>query len=454
MTMPGQVRAAERLGPSKGMERLARGLRALFAALRRLGIPPAAAMSEVDLRSNAYGLSYAVLATLWQKRSGATAWDEVYRRWEAGWPAARDVEPQLYGRFAADDRWRLLTDNAESFRVRGELFASAKRTIDIATYYLQADETSWWAAKSLAECAGRGVRVRILADGMATSRKAYEEPAVAEVVRRLRAVGVDYRLFRDRARPYDASHRKLLLVDGETLLTGGRNFADHYSGDEWRDIDVWLQGPGVAAAQALFDESFAAVDGYPGGATPRGILQSTTPASVAENGSFRYLLQCLRASERTFDIENAYYINHSAIFRQIVAARERGVRVRIFTNSAESNDLDFTNYRIYLGFADLLRAGVEVYLRQGRGRTLHGKYFVGDGEWVGFGSSNLDYYSPRFCGEAGLQVRDPSFAAALTEWFEAGLQEAARLQHPAEAEAVIRRQSVGRVFDRWFRDIQ
>ncbi len=411
-------------------------------------------MSDVDLRSNAYGLSYAVLATLWQKRQRAPAWDEVYRRWEDGWPAAREIEPHLYGSFAADDQWRLLTDNAESFRVRGELFASARRTIDVATYYLQADETSWWAAKRLADCAARGVRVRILADGTATARKAYEEPAVAEVVRHLRAAGVDYRLFRDRARPYDASHRKLLLVDGETLLTGGRNFADHYSGDEWRDIDLLLQGPSVTAAQALFDESFAAVDGYAGGVTPRGILQSTTPASLAENRSFRYLLQCLRASEQTFDIENAYYINHPAIYRQIAAARERGVRVRIFTNSAESNDLDFTNYRIYLGFADLLRAGVELYLRRGRGRTLHCKYFVGDGEWVGFGSSNLDYYSPRFCGEAGLQVRDTRFGAALTQWFEAGLHDAERLSDPAEAEAVIRRQSVGRVFDRWFRDIQ
>ena len=108
-------------------------------------------------------------------------------------------------------------------------------------------------AKRLADCANRGVKVRVLADGMAMARKLFERPELARLVAGLRETGVDFRLFHDAERPYDASHRKMLIADGEILVTGGRNFADHYSGPEWRDIDIMLTGPSLAAAQALFE---------------------------------------------------------------------------------------------------------------------------------------------------------------------------------------------------------
>ena len=311
-------------------------------------------------------------------------------------------------------------------------------------------------AKQLADCANRGVKVRVLADGMAMARKLFERPELARLVAGLRETGVDFRLFHDAERPYDASHRKMLIADGEILVTGGRNFADHYSGPEWRDIDIMLTGPSLAAAQALFECTFDAAGGY--GAVPDGsggsIYYPTTPAAIGANSGFLYFLQCIRACRATLDIENAYYINHPLLFESLAEARRRNVRVRLLTNSAESNDLDFTNFRIYLGFTDLVEAGIELYVRPGKGRTLHCKYFVADGEWVGFGSSNLDYYSPRFCGEAGLHVRSGELGAALTRWFEEGLAASGRLQDTAAIREVLRSQKIGRIFDRWFPDIQ
>src|SRR5262249_42298179 len=154
-------------------------------------------------------------------------------------------------------------------------------------------------------------------------------------------------------------------------------------------------------AQAVMERTFAETAGYATSARPMepGIFQTATPAGIAENAGFLYLLQSIRACRETLDIENAYYINHPILNRELAHARKRGARIRILTNSVESNDLDFTNYRIYAGFPELLDAGIELHVRTGKARTLHCKYFVADGEWVGFGSSNLDYYSPRFCGE-------------------------------------------------------
>ncbi len=438
------------------LDRLANLLRIVMSGLRAIRVPPLSSMTPRDVRSNASGLSYAILATRWQKRSGAPSWAEIYQEWDRRLPAPPAIDPACYGVFDPADRIELLTSNAAAFTVRHDLLAAARTSIDLTTYYIQADATGKHLVRRLAECARRGVRVRVMVDRIASERKAYEDPEVAALAGELRAAGADFRMFHDARRPFDASHRKLLIVDGATLITGGRNYADHYSGAAWRDSDLMLTGPSVQRAQALVEQTFAEAGGYPQtpvAAVP-GIFQTATPAGIAANSGFLYLLQCMRACRQTLDVENAYYINHPILHRELVEARRRGVRVRILTNSAESNDLDFTNYRIYTGFPELLDAGVKLYVRTGKARTLHCKYFVADGEWVGFGSSNLDYYSPRFCGEAGIHVRSAQFAALLTTWFDEGLRDAEPLAEKCAVESVLQQQTIGKYFDSLFRDIQ
>jgi phosphatidylserine/phosphatidylglycerophosphate/cardiolipin synthase-like enzyme len=183
-------------------------------------------------------------------------------------------------------------------------------------------------------------------------------------------------------------------------------------------------------------------------------VQPTTPAGLARNAFFIFLLQRARAAQATLDIENAYCLEHAVLRRELQAACARGVRVRLFTNSAESNDLPFMNHRLLARMAQLVEAGVQVYLRPGKGRTVHGKYFVADGEWLALGTSNLDYYSPRFCLELGLHLRDRTLGAALSAWFEEGIAQAQRIEDAASLAAQAGADTVGRLFDRWLRDIQ
>lgn len=434
-------------------DRLARGLRNVFRVLRGGRLGDFAAWSDEDLAGNAQGLAYALRASRWQRRARLPDWPAVHAAWRARAAATEQDGAAPSGRFAADDTWTLVTDNAQAFALRDRLHAQATRSIDLATFYIEADATGWRTAHALAACARRGVRVRVVADRQATLGKAFRDPQVLEVIRFLRAAGVAFRLFQDPQRPFDACHRKLLLVDGRALLLGGRNLADHYAGPDWRDVELLLEGPSAALVQPLFDETLANAPGrapLPAG----GLFQPTTPQGIADNAAFVFLLQRIREARRTLDIENAYYFAHAPVHEALAAAVRRGVRVRVFTNSAQSNDLPFMNHRLLAGFPALVEAGIELYLRQGEGRTLHGKYFIADGEWVGFGSSNLDFYSPRFCLELGLHVRDRALADRLGGWFEAGIAQARRV---ADAQQLRAEPAPGRAsawFDRLCRDIQ
>jgi cardiolipin synthase len=431
---------------------LARLLRLFLAACRAARIESAASMSDADMAGNAHGIGYAILATRWQQKTETPSWASVYQQWQSRLSASG--APSLFGCFDPSDRLELLTDNAAAFEKRDELYQAAQQSIDISTFYIQADEVGWRTARALADCARRGVRVRIIADRYITEQKISGNPQVLDVIRFLRDAGVDYQLFRDPDHPYDTCHRKLLIVDGTTLIIGGRNYANHYAGTEWRDIDLLLTGPSVTCLQLVYEETFASVPNTYDGRAQENIFQASTPAGIASNASFIYLLECIRSCRKTLDIENAYYFNHPLIHHELAEACRRGVRVRLFTNSAQSNDLDFMNYRLYAGFPDLIDTGVLLYLRRGKGRTLHCKYFVADGEWVGFGSSNLDFFSPRFCLEIGIQVRDCHLAKLLTAWFEQGIAEAEPMTDRSAAERVIAQQTISKIFDRWFPDIQ
>jgi phosphatidylserine/phosphatidylglycerophosphate/cardiolipin synthase-like enzyme len=178
------------------------------------------------------------------------------------------------------------------------------------------------------------------------------------------------------------------------------------------------------------------------------------PAQILEDPMMRYALASFHAAASTIDLELAYLAAQEVLCDALEAAARRGVRVRVMTNSAESNDMPFAIYTAYLAMRRLAEAGVAVRARRGKGRTLHPKYFVADGTRVGFGSHNLDYYASRFCCELNLQVRDERLGAALSDFFESEWNEATTVDLEREVKPYLERQRTLRLFDLVFRDFQ
>lgn len=392
----------------------------------------------------------------------ARAW--TLARHEPPWPAIQDawseaegsmaVRDALCGTLGARHRCEVLLDGAHSFARRTQLYASARRTLDVATYYIQSDETGQATVGELAACAARGVRVRLLVDRFMTARKRQEVAGMEALMREIRAAGIELREWRDPARPYDSNHRKMIVADGAMALVGGRNFADHYRGDAWRDADLLVEGDVVAPLSTIFERAWAGALG--GGDAPDTDRPwfDCVPGRIASDPVMRFVLAAAGAARQSVDLELSYFVAHDSLCGALERCARRGVRVRLLTNSAESNDLPFTVWTAYEGARRLLEAGCEVHVRRGAGRTLHCKYVVVDDEWLTFGSHNLDYYSPRFCCETNLQVRDTALALQLRRAFEQGLAEASPLCLESEVRPWLARSVFGRGFDLAFRDFQ
>ena len=297
-------------------------------------------------------------------------------------------------------------------------------------------------------------------------------------------------------------HNKSFTVDNQISIVGGRNIGDEYfEADpslDFADLDTITVGPVVGEVSASFDQYWNSPVSYPIatllGAEPdaedvemlgaaldefieqqqdSAYLQALRASDLVEQlktGEFRFhwgdarvfyddpakvsssreqtdlhLASQLRSLNAEIDNEliifSPYFIPGREGVENFRKLRQRGVRVRILTNSLASTDVSavhagYSKYRRYL-----LRDGVELYeidktlTRQQRKEkkgvegsskaSLHAKSFVIDRRGVFIGSMNLDPRSVVENTEIGVLFESTDIAVGMGEWFDKSIDEVA-----------------------------
>ncbi len=163
--------------------------------------------------------------------------------------------------FAHADRARLLADDKEALQARVDLIQQAKSEIYVEYFSVWKDDQSIAGISLLLDAARRGVKVKMVIDALANKiPKAYFATMIEQGTDSKGNVNIEFRLYN----PFTLNlhkltrrdHSKLLIVDGEKMITGGRNVGDKYFGfgkkRNFKDLDIILDGPAVQAARADF----------------------------------------------------------------------------------------------------------------------------------------------------------------------------------------------------------
>jgi cardiolipin synthase len=189
------------------------------------------------------------------------------------------------------------------------------------------------------------------------------------------------------------------------------------------------EGPVVAQMQAAFLDNWIKTtgrvlhgEGYFPPLAARGPQEMQLFISSPEGGSdsMRLMyLTAITAAERSIDIEAAYFIPDTLMIRELLGARDRGVRIRVLL---PGKYLDSETVRIASkrGWGPLLERGVEIYEYQPT--MLHCKMLIFDEYMVSIGSTNFDMRSFELNDEASLNVYDAKFARQMTRVFECDLE--------------------------------
>lgn len=171
---------------------------------------------------------------------------------------------------------RVITDGEEAWYARWYLLEHATKSIDM-TYFIVGDDVFGRAALGmLLKKAREGVKVRLMLDARGSGKLTR---GGRDMLQELAGQpGIEVRVYNPISRALlripenvrhviASNHDKLIITDGEWLLTGGRNLAAHYFGrkadnpEVYRDTDVIVRG-GIVPAQGkkAFDEEFAKTD--------------------------------------------------------------------------------------------------------------------------------------------------------------------------------------------------
>jgi cardiolipin synthase len=350
-----------------------------------------------------------------------------------GVAVARLAESVLGAPVLAGNRLELLENAEAAFPVLIADIDRAAKSCNLEFYIWfpggRADEV----VAAMIRAAKRGVECRILVDAIG-SKEFLKSTLVEELCQGGVKVGTalpagPLSLFF--VRPDLRMHRKIVVIDSVVGYTGSLNVADPklFKQDagvgQWVDAFARVQGPAVAALEAVFRKDWAVETGEtiaaqkPGFSEKPGFFSDSegsagvqvlpTGPAVRVDAIEQVVLMALYAAEREVVLTTPYFVPSESLLTAMLSAAGRGVQVTLIVPAKIDSKL--VHFASRANQTDLLAAGVRVALFEGG--LLHTKSITVDGRFCLFGSLNLDPRSLRLDFEITLLIHDEDFTAAL-----------------------------------------
>ena len=156
----------------------------------------------------------------------------------------------------------LLNHGLGSLEKRLEIIERAEKYIDVEYFIYRVDTSAKIFTQALVKKARQGVKVRMLVDYFMVKNElspfyAHELEKAGIELKYFNKTNALSLLFSGQYR----NHRKVLLVDGKEVITGGRNIGDEYfdlhPDYNFLDRDVYVKGDVVQSISKTFDETYA-----------------------------------------------------------------------------------------------------------------------------------------------------------------------------------------------------
>lgn len=325
--------------------------------------------------------------------------------------------------FVAGNEVRVLRNGVQTFPALHDAIAGATRSVDLLWFAWGRGQIADEISAALADRARHGVRVRVLLDGFGAVHAAERQ------VRALRRAGCHVQFYRLRTwrltTVNERTHRRVLVCDEQLALTGGIGVQQPWTGDadgpdQWRDTAVLVRGPAVNGLRGAFTADWlqtrrpltGPADRFP---TPeaRGtaavqVLQATSRPGLNQAAVVvRSLLELARDSVR---VTSPYVRLPAHLRRALTAAAGRGVRVQLVVSGPHTarRTVQLQSER---GYAELLAAGVEIWLYQPT--VMHAKTLTVDGTVCMIGTTNLDLRSLALNEQVGILTDDDAVTATV-----------------------------------------
>ncbi len=360
-----------------------------------------------------------------------------------------EIERLYNGTFTDWNKVQLLWKGQELFKRIFDSVSKAKKLVCLEFYIFRNDETGNELAKLLKKKAREGVYVFILYDhfgSFGTPRKFWAE---------LKKTGINVRAshpFKWTApfRYVHRDHKKLIIVDGEKVFTGGLNIANEYRGyyfkrlkkrkESWRDTGIMLEGSIARTLFGEFKKSWVIWGGEPiiydvnmgksqgeieiPSAHSLPVLPIFASSARGRRRMRRLLYYSINHAKHSIFLTTAYFTPSRRMIHALSEAVKRGVDIRLLLPG--KTDVLAAHYAGRALFTKLLKAGIEIH--NYKGEILHAKTAVFDRCWSIIGSANLDFQSLRWNDEGNVGILDEGFGQQMADVFNEDLRHSVKIE--------------------------
>lgn len=385
------------------------------------------------------------------------------------------------------DTFHILDDEDEALQCRIDMISNTKNELLLSTYIFEEDEIGLAIMQLLTEASSRGVRVKIILDAFGCNIS-------NSLLNYMALKGVEIKMF-NKARLFewytftDRMHGKVQISDSQCFISGGRNLSAPYfalgkdynfqdrevyvkSNNTSEDVrnfflELWnnshltaekdvsktifkdkkdwaiilskaleellIKKKMVINSNQVWDESVYAEKVYAG--YDRFIIKKTDGRYVTyhrkNRRGTRQLIALIDSAKNSIDIENPYFKPTIRWKKAFERAIDRGVKIRLLTNSPCTNDVTMLQAVYEHIRPQYHRMGIEIWEFGDRKKWFHTKSFVIDNRISIIGSYNLHKVAERNNVELSLWVKSEEIARQNSLLMENYMSSAKRYAGPA-----------------------
>jgi putative cardiolipin synthase len=345
----------------------------------------------------------------------------------------------------AENQVDLLISRKQALEARMELMQNETRSIRYNTFTFALDEAGQEVLGNMVNAANRGVKVKVILDGIVSGLV-----AKSAYLKALKELGVEVKIFNPLYRHLLSANNRnhiKVLVGSQEMINGGRNTELNYF-KEFLDVEARVRGDEIKMGKLYFDQIWysdqvkspifstteeevnrarsdlvgwaenASGKKY---ATKKNLVKvdhlsyHSDPPNLAEKkvqGIKLDVLKMFQEAQTSLEIFNPYVLFSPEQKKELEAAIKRGVKVKIYTNSAKATDSRLVAMAWEIKKHELVEMGADVYESS---RYVHGKTVIRDGEEVFIGSKNFDMRSQNLNLENGLKFKSKTLAHKLSK---------------------------------------
>ncbi len=308
----------------------------------------------------------------------------------------------------------------------------AKSSIYISTYIFADDEITKKLIKILTKKAKKGVSVKLLFDSFGS----FSLELFPKLLKEFKEAGGEYSFFMSilkhpiKNRFNYRNHRKMIIIDKQTLISGGTNISKDYlsfssKNSAWKDLTFIINGAAAFHYYEIFKydwesqtkQKFGELEPKNYASTKTKSIIQVVPSGpdVDNDALYESILYGVYLAKKRVWIMTPYFVPDGSLMDALMIAKHRGVEVKIILPKTSDQGLADISRSGFL--RELQKEGVEILLY--KSKMLHAKAMIIDEEVALIGSSNFDARSFFYNFEVMSFLYTKEDILKLQRWIEA-----------------------------------